>query len=160
MDTNQKSSMIHKYQCKHTFIHSLHQSIFIYFSWKGNGEILSIESHLSDTRLFQFIKLIKTIPFTQSNQNDKQEKEKLKKDKNERDKSTKETYETIEQMTPVKKILYEDQKLIENHFKEIQFIQLQAKFTINKVFSFLFSFLFFSFLLDRNIISTFIIRSI
>ncbi len=46
--------------------------LFIYSSWKGNGQILSIQSHLSNSRLCGFIQLINTIPFIQSNQQDEQ----------------------------------------------------------------------------------------
>ena len=36
--------------------------------WKANSEVASIESRLSDTRLFGLIQLINTIPFPQVNQ--------------------------------------------------------------------------------------------
>ena len=51
--------------------------------------------------------------------------------------STKQTYETIEKMTPIKKILYEqeqeDQKQIETNSQQQQTIQLKASFQIPRV---------------------------
>jgi hypothetical protein len=38
------------------------------FSWKTNGEIVSIDCNLSDTRLIGLFQLIQSIPFPQSNQ--------------------------------------------------------------------------------------------
>lgn len=49
--------------------------IYIYFSWKAHGEISSIESHLSDTRLFGLLKLITTIPLPQSTQIDEKQQQ-------------------------------------------------------------------------------------
>jgi len=109
--------MIQKFQCI-LFDLLFKYLILLFFSWKGNGQILSIQSHLSDQRLFGFIQLINTIPFTQSNQKEKQEE-----------------YQTIETMTTTDKVLYEH----ENYFEEKQFIQIEASFSIHKVFSFLFS---------------------
>ena len=45
-----------------------------YFSWKTNGEIQSIESTISDTRLIGFVKLIQSIPFPQTTEQDEKEK--------------------------------------------------------------------------------------
>ncbi|CAF4218237.1 unnamed protein product, partial [Adineta steineri] len=108
--------------------------------WKGNAEVSTIESHISDTRLFGLLKVIYTIPTPEIGQRDEKEVELnlLLKNK-ERPPSTKHTYETIEKMTPVKKILYEQ---IEEEEKQIelnkanspeQIVQLKFKFYIPKI---------------------------
>lgn len=98
-------------------------------SWKGNGEIPSIELTLSDSRLIGLIQLIESIPFPFNNSQDQRKEKKKKKSFS----TTKDRYETIEKMSPTKKILYQNENDLQKDFEDKQFIQLQASFQINKV---------------------------
>ncbi|CAF0900458.1 unnamed protein product [Adineta steineri] len=109
--------------------------------WKADGEMKLIECHLSDTRLFQFLKLIQTIPYPQSFQNNQQQQQQqqdqktLSKDKKKTIPSTKETYETIEKMTPIQNILREEEQNLDLNKlnNQQQITQLQFNFFISKI---------------------------
>ncbi|CAF1173038.1 unnamed protein product [Adineta ricciae] len=103
--------------------------------WKMSGEINAIECELSETRLFGLLKLIQMIPFPDSFQNNQPKEEKERK----KIESTKKKYETVEDMTPVKKILHEEQQdlekqieINENHSQK-QRKQLQFHFLLSKI---------------------------
>ncbi|CAF4345530.1 unnamed protein product, partial [Rotaria sordida] len=104
--------------------------------WKVNGEIHSIELNISDTRLIGCLNLIQSIPFPQSIKQNEQDQYKKSLSKNKKyQTTTKEHYDQIESMTPIKKILHEQeqdqQKQIEIQSGE-QTTQLSIDFQIRK----------------------------
>ncbi|CAF1436517.1 unnamed protein product [Rotaria sordida] len=108
--------------------------------WKANGEIHLIESNISDRRLIGCFNLIESIPFPQSTEKSDQDQYKKSLSKNKKHQTTtKQHYDQIESMTPIKKILLEQeqeqdqQKQIEIKSGE-QTIQLSIDFQIRKVY--------------------------
>ncbi|CAF3837772.1 unnamed protein product, partial [Rotaria sp. Silwood1] len=105
--------------------------------WKANGEIRSIESNISDTRLIGCFNLIESIPFPQSTGKSDQDQYEKSLSKNKKHQTTtKEHYDQIESMISIKKILLEQeqdqQKQIEIKSGE-QTIQLSIDFQIRKI---------------------------
>lgn len=112
-----------------------------------------IETRLAETRIIGCVELVQSIPFPQSTPSKPKTKEKKTKTKS----STKQTYQTIEQMTPVKKILHEQETESEKTpvtNPNEQRLQLEGNLTIPKVKTSCFFFDIRRFRLDRNSFST------
>ena len=123
------------------------------FSWKARGYVNEIETRLSDSRMIGCFQLVQSIPLPQSSSSSKT-KSKEKKMRSKEKKSTKQTYQTIEQMTPVKKILHEQEtendKTLTNTNSNEQRIQLEGDFQIPKVKFGFFNFVFLWILTNRS----------